>query len=424
VSIITGLLFGFVPALRATRADLTPMMKQGAAAPGQARLRKALVSGQIAISALLLASAGLFVHSLHNLRSLDPGFRAGGLHSFSINPQLMGYPAERSRRLFTEFERALRETPGIAAVTTAKTSVLTGSVDTRSFEIEGYQPPPGTGITINTNWTGAGFFSAMGIPLVAGREFRESDRAGAPGVAVVNETFAKGFFEGANPIGKRLTLRRSREIFEIVGVVKDAKYDNLREEPRRFAYLPAAQDLNPGGVTFYVRTPLSGVDVGAAVRGIARRLDASMPVNGPQTVEQQILTSVFVDRMVAALASTFAVLATALAAIGLYGVIAWAVSRRRREIGIRMALGAEPGKVLRMVLADVVRLGLAGIVIAVPLWILSGRLLKALLFGVTERDPLTLAAALAVVLVAAVASGFVPAWRASRIDPNSAIRHE
>jgi predicted permease len=418
VSVVTGLLFGCAPALRATRPDLAPVLKQGAVAPaGQARLRRVLVAGQIAISAMLLASAGLFANSLHNLRSLDPGFRAGGVDSFSVNPRLLGYAPERTQRLFAEFLRELRAIPGVTGVSMAKWALLTNSMDMRATIVEGYQPPPGDGNAVNNNKVGPDFFSVMGIPLLNGREFRENDNAGAPGVAVVNETFARKYFAGGNPIGKHLTV--SRLVYEIVGVVKDARYDDLREQRKPFVYFAAAQDRNPGPMTFYLRGSAA-----ADVRALARRLDPALTVDGPRPVEQQILASVFVDRMVATLASTFAVLATVLAAIGLYGVVQWAVARRRREIGIRMALGAEPWSILRMVLADVLRLGAAGIVIAAPLWAMSGRLLETLLFGVTQHDPATLAAALAIVIAVAAAAGFLPAWRASRLDPNSAIRHD
>ncbi len=425
VALVTGLLFGSVPALRATRPDLGPVLKQGASpAAGQGRLRKALVAGQIAISAVLLASAGAFAHSLHNLRSLDPGFRATGLDSFSINPSLLGYNAERSHRLSGEIQRELRTIPGVTGVSMAKLPVLTNSISQSALLIEGYQPPPGASSAVANNHVGAGFFGVMGIPLIAGREFRESDAAGAPGVAVVNEGFARKHFPGRNPLGMHLTQRRINATFEIVGVVKDAKYDDLREKPKPFVYFAAAQDRTPGPMTFYVRSNSGADALGAAVRSLTRRLDPALPVEGPRTVQQDILTSVFVDRMIALLASAFAILATALAAIGLYGVVAWAVSRRRREIGIRMALGAEPGSVVRMVLADVFRMGAVGVAIAVPLWAWGGRLLKSLLFGVTEHDPATLATAFAIVVAVAFAAGLGPAWRASRIDPNTAIRHE
>jgi putative ABC transport system permease protein len=360
---------------------------------------------------------------VHNLRVLDPGFRPDGVERFSVNPRLLGYPAERSQRLFAEIRRELEPAPGVTGVSMAKWSVLTNSMDMRAFRVEGYHPPPGASLAVGENMVGAGFFDLLGLPLLAGREFTDADAAGAPGVAVVNESFARKFFAGANPIGRHLSLRAG-QTFEIVGLAKDAKYDDLREKPKPFVYLAAAQDPSPGPMTFYVRAAAGGAALGSAVRTIARRLEPSLTVDGPQPLREQILASVFLDRTVAMLASTFALLATALAAIGLYGVVAWAVSRRKREIGIRMALGAEPGSVLRMVLADVLRLGVAGLVIAAPLWVLAARLLKTLLFGVTEHDPATLAAAFAAILAVALGAGFLPAWRASRIDPNSAIRHD
>jgi predicted permease len=423
ISVVTGLLFGCAPALRATRPDLAPVLKQGAVAiSGQARLRRLLVAGQIAISAILLASAGLFANSLHNLRSLDPGFRAAGVDSFSINPRLLGYQPDRTQRLFAEFLRELRAIPGVAGVSMAKWTLLTNSIDMRAMTVEGYRYPPGAGYAVNNNTVGPGFFSVMGISMLNGREFHEGDNAGAPGVAVVNDSFARKYFAGGNPIGKHLNMARIS--YEIVGVAKDARYDDLREPRKPFVYFAAAQDRNPGPMSFYVRGAAAPDALASAVRSLARRLDPALTVDGPRPVQQQILASVFVDRMVAMLASTFAVLATLLAAIGLYGVVAWAVSGRRREIGIRMALGAEPGSIMRMVLGDVLRLGAAGILIAAPLWALTGRLLGTLLFGVTQHDPSTLAAALAVVIAVAAAAGFLPAWRASRLDPNSAIRQD
>jgi putative ABC transport system permease protein len=425
ISIVTGVLFGSAPAWRATSPDVTPALKEGVAAPrGHARFRQSLVAGQIAISALLLVSAGLFTHSMRNLRTLDPGFRAGELTSFSVNPRLLGYKPDRTFRLFGDLERELRSAPGITGVSMAKWPLLTNTINQRSYEFEGHIDANGASTVLADNHVGPGFFSVVGMPMVAGREFRETDSASAPGVAVVNETFAKQYFPGRSPIGMHLTARRAKKVIEIVGVVRNSKNDDLREQPKPFVYLAAPQDWDPGPMTYYVRSHAAPEGIASSVRGIAHRLDPSLTVNGPQTVRQQILDSVFVDRMVAALATAFAVLATALAAIGLYGVVAWAVSRRRREIGIRMALGAAPGSIMRMVLGEVARLGLIGVAIAVPMWAAAGRLLRSLLFGVTERDPGTLLLAVAVLGAVAVIAGMVPAWRAARIDPISAIRSE
>jgi predicted permease len=428
VSLLTGLLFGCAPALRATSTAIGGSLTQQAASglsTTHARFRRALVAGQIALSALLLASAGLLLHSLQNLSTLDPGFRADGLIAFSINPRLVGYTPERAIRLGADLQQQLGALPGASGAAAVKWQVLAGAMDISGFRVEGYQGPQGDRAGLNDNHVGPGFFSLMGIPLAAGRELRASDAAGAPPVAVINESCARQYFAGRNPIGLHLSARRmSAAPIEIVGVVKDAKYDFLREKSKPFVYLALAQDLAPGPLTLYVRSRQASEVLGPSIREVLRRLDPSLPLGTIEPVREQILNSVFADRMIASLSSAFALLATLLAAVGLYGVVAWAVSRRKREIGIRMALGAAPADVLRMVLAEVLWLGGIGIGIAIPLWIASGRLLRSILFGVTERDPLTLALAVTLLAAVAAAAGFIPAWRASRLDPNLAIRYE
>jgi putative ABC transport system permease protein len=339
--------------------------------------------------------------------------------SFSINPRLIGYSSDRSKRLFENVGRELREVSGVSAVTMAKLSMLTGMMD-----ISGYEMVDGSVAAVSQNYVDAGFFGSIGMPLVSGREFADGDAAGAPGVAIVNEEFVRRFLPDRNPVGVRLNTRRAKKPLEIVGVVKDAKSDDLKERTKPFVYLPAAQDGAAGPMTFYVRTRLEPGGLANSIRTIVDRLDGTLPVSGPQTVRQQIEDSVFLDRMISALALVFAAIATTLAAIGLYGVVAWAVARRRREIGIRMALGAAPRSIVRMVLTEVAGLAAVGIAIAIPLWVASGRLVHSLLFGVTERDPSAFLLAVAVLAATAGAAGMVPAWRAARIDPSSAMRND
>jgi predicted permease len=303
--------------------------------------------------------------------------------------------------------------------------LLTDSIGISSFRIPGYEAEGNRPQSIHRNNVGAGFFRLLGIPVIAGREFQATDVMGSLQVAVINETVARKFFEGRNPIGQHLVRGSNPPVdYEIVGVVKDAKYDDLRESTKPFAYFPAAQDATPGTITFYVRTGSSAEVLAPALRQLVRGFDANLPIEGPRTLRSQIMESVFLDRMVAALAAAFAGLATVLAAVGLYGVIAWAIARRRREIGIRMALGARPADVMRMVLREVLWLGLAGMAVAIPAWFAGARLLGSTLFNVAPNDPLALAVAVVVLGVVAVTAGSIPAFRASRIDPNSAIRYE
>lgn len=426
VSLLTGLLFGCVPALRSARPNIATALKEQTAnlsSGGHARFRKALVVCQIALSVLLLASAGVFAHSLFNLRNLNPGFRSDHLVTFSVNPALNGYKGERSIRVLEDIQRALPTVAGISQASMAKLPLLTGTSDIGAYDIEGFHPTDGKNPSLHRNRIGTGFFSLMGIPLLAGREFREGDVKGATLVGIVNESLVHRYFEGRNPIGLHIISGRKKTVnIEIVGIVKDAKYDGLREDPIPFLYLAAAQDDDPSMMNYYARTQMSTESVATPLRQMIQRVDANLPMEGPKSMRELIMESVFAERMVAALSLTFAGLATVLAAVGLYGVIAWAVTRRKREIGIRMAMGAHSSDIMRMILLEVLWLGLAGIVIAAPLWVAAARLLESQLYGVTSRDPWTLAASIAILSMVAAAAGFVPAFRAARVQPISAIR--
>ena len=425
VSVLTSLLFGYLPALRATRPDLALVMKDQTARPASrshARFRQVLVTAQIALSTLLLAAAGMCAHSLYNLSRFQPGFRSEGIATFAVHPRLSGYSRDR---LLAFEDQLLRETaalPGVQAVSVARESLLTGSMDMSGMRIEGYVPPDGRNVGLSLNHVAPGFFRLLAIPLMAGREFGPGDTANAPVVAIINQSLAQKYFAGRNPLGMHVARRGVQA--EIVGVVGDAKYDDLREEPKPFIYFAAAQDRDPGPMTFYVRTPLPVESLAPALRKTVASLDASLPVTGPRTFRGQIMESVFLDRMVAALASAFAGLATLLAAVGLYGVIAWAVTRRRREIGIRMAMGAKPSDVRGMVLWEVFRLTAAGMLVAIPAWFATSQWIASERFNVKSGDPMSIAGAIALLAAVAAIAGFAPAFRASRIDPISAIRYE
>lgn len=302
---------------------------------------------------------------------------------------------------------------------------MTSSRSSSTVKVEGYEAKEGENMNPDFNGVGPGFFSTLGIPLVAGRDLTDADRLDAPKVAVVNESFARYFYGDKDPLGRRFGLGRTGTIdIEIVGVVKDGKAASLREAPLRFAYVPYTQDPTVGGMTFYVRSTVAPEALGPVVRKVARAIDSTLPVTELKTMREQIRESLFVERMVATLSAAFGFLATLLAAVGLYGVMSYAVSLRTREIGVRVALGAERSALLFMVLKEVAVLALFGIAVGLPGGYGLGRLVESELFGMNARDPLSFAAATSTLLLAAFLAGYVPAARATRVDPMVALRYE
>jgi predicted permease len=430
VSLGCGLAFGLAPALQATRTDLASTMKEQAGAVISSGLhvlvRRGLVVAQVGLSLVLLTGAGLFLRSLGNLQHLDLGFRADHLMSFSIQPSLDGYTPPRAISLFDSLQQRLGSLPGVTAVASTQTQLLANDNWDLSIQVPGYQAREGESAP-NVSTVNAGYFSALGLPLVAGREFRLSDDMSAPRVAVVNQTFTKVYFGDANPIGRQFYFSSDDKVpIEIVGVVKDSKYADVREEKQRFAFCPYAQQYNTniGGMTYYVRTAQDPASIGPALRQAVREADASLPVFSMKTMERQIDEDMFSDRIVSMLSGFFGVLATALAGIGLYGLMSYTVTRRTREIGIRIALGAGRGEVLGLVLREIAILTGIGIAIAAPLSFPLVGLAKSMLFGVAPDNMWVLVSAAAVLALTALASGAVPALRAVRVDPLSALRND
>jgi len=429
VSLLTGLLSGLLPALHATRLPVAPTLKNeaGAVLGGTRpfRFRKGLVVAQIALSLLLLVGAGLFVRSLANLRSLDPGFQPDHLVAFTVDPSLSGYDLAQQRQLFDRLREQLAAEPGVRSVSLASVPLMTNSNESSTIMVEGYQPKEDEDMNPNFNAVGPGFFATLGIPLVRGRDFGPGDLEGAPNVAVVSESFARHYFGSEDPLGRRFGRRRvGKSDTEIVGVVRDGKAGSLREEAKRFVYMPYQQRPVLDAMTFYVRSGLEADTLLARVPAIVQAVDPTLPATELRSMRAQIAQSLFAERLVAGLSAAFGLLATVLAALGLYGVMAYAVSLRTREIGIRMALGANRRTVMAMVLTDVAVLVGLGIALGLPGGYGLGRVIESQLFGLRALDPATFAIATAALLLTALAAGYLPARRATRVDPMVALRYE
>jgi predicted permease len=427
LSLLTGVLFGLLPALQGTRTQLAATLKDQATGVvggfGGLKLRKGLVVTQVALSLLLLIGAGLFARSLFNVKNISAGFRTDHLISFSIQPSLNGYNQERMHSLFQNLQTDVARIPGVRSAALSQMTLLSGDNEQSSIEVLGYQPKEGEDMVSWENYVGPKYFSTIGIPLLVGREFTDADSANGPKVVVVNETLAKYFFGNENPIGRRLKLRADDKAMEIVGVVKDSKSSDLREKQQRFFYAPYTQ-TDVGVMTIYARTSQDPAAVTPMMRDAVRRLDANLPIFGVKTMDQQIDESLFMDRLVAMLSAAFGVLATVLAAVGLYGVMAYMVVRRTREIGIRMALGADRKTVLQLVMKEVLLLAAIGIVAAVIASLALGRLIQSQLLNVSGNDPWVIGAATLALAIVSLFAGLIPALRATRVDPLSALRYE
>jgi len=428
LSLFTGIVFGLIPAIQSTRPDLVTDLRNNsgklAGGRGAARFRTSLVTAQIALSMALLISAGLFIKSLHNVSRVDLGIKIDNMVTFNISPSLSGYDTTRAKALFARYEQELSSMPGVTAVTSSMVPILAGDNWGNSVWVEGFKKTPDTDDESQFNAVGPSYFTTFGVPLLAGRDFRAGDGATTAKVAIVNEAFAKKFNLGSQVIGKHMSIFTDSLNIEIVGLVKDSKYAKVKDKIPPVYAIPYRQMDHVGSLVFYVRSSLPTDQVVRGIRDVSKRLDPNLPIEDLKTLPQQVRENVFLDRMISTMSAAFAALATLLAAIGLYGVLAYSVAQRTREIGVRMALGADGARVRGMVLRQVGMMTLIGGGIGVAGAVGLGKGAQSLLYQLQGYDPFVFATAIVLLVVVALGAGYLPALRASRIDPMTALRYE
>ncbi len=429
VTVLTAVLFGLVPAMQATRVDLIPALKNDAAGMAGGRrkweLRRLLVVLQVALSLVLLVCGGLFVRSLQNLKAVDLGYTSDQIVSMSLALEWSGYTTDQQRSFYQQLSERLTALPGVQSATYTNSMPLEPKPHGKEegeFEVPGSHSPPNEKPAALMHPITPQFFATFGIPLLRGRDFNWQDSVGRIyKVVIVNDSFARYFFGDANPLGKRISVAGFE--FEIVGVVGNARLSSLKETMSRTVYYPAFMALL-ANQRLCVRARGDAGALIAAIRNEVRRLDPNLPVYDIKTFADQVDESIGRERMVALLSSFFGLFALLLAGLGLYGVMAYAVSRRTREIGIRMALGAQAGAVLWLALRETLLLVSIGLAIGLPAALAATRLTRGMLFGLTENDPLTIGLATLVMIAIAAMAGYLPARRAAQVDPMMVLRQE
>ncbi|MCM3870779.1 MAG: ABC transporter permease [Pyrinomonadaceae bacterium] len=435
VSLSVGVLFGLAPALRASKTDLTTALREKSSRNGRGRLRFGLASGlvvlQVAVSMLLLTAAGLFARSLMKLQEEQVGFNRDNVLLVGIDPRLGRYKPTELSTLYSRLLDRLEALPGVQSATVATYAPMSGTGRSSTVTVRGYAQAPGEDMEVADILIGPAYLETLGVPLLLGRDIGPRDTVGGPKISVVNQAFAQKFFQGQNPIGKRFHFgdeddpERSEDL-EIVGVIGDIKYESAREDPLPTAYRPIlqVQDSEAYSSTLQIRSIGNAGDLAPAVRKVIAEVDDKLPISEVTTLREQLSGRLDQERLIAQLVSFFGLLALLLACIGLYGVMAHGVVRRTKEIGIRMALGAERRTITWMVLRETLVLILVGVAIGVPAAIGAGRLIASQLFGLSAADPLTLVAATFFLTVVAVLAGLLPARKASRVNPLIALRYE
>jgi predicted permease len=431
VCLLTGILFGLIPALRSRGVAVALTLKSGSQNGNSAHAGwnwgKMLVTGQVALSLLVLFVAGLLVHSLQNIRNVDLGYNREHLLLVSTDPLAAGYNKTKIAGFATELADLIVRMPGVRAVTSSKNGLFSGSESGNSIKVEGYISKNDPDMQAAYDEVAPNYFSGVGIPMLLGRDISVQDTATSPRVAVINETMARFYFGQMNPIGRKFIVEdpESKGPVEIVGVARDARDHKLKGKLDRRFYIPLSQGLaTAAGLNFVIRTVGNPVAVAEAVRKQIKGFDANVPVNSVRALNELAERSISDQILIARLSSVFAGLALLLAAIGLYGILSYSVAGRTREIGVRMALGAQRGSVLSMVLREAGKLVLLGILIGIPAAMLAGQLFSSMLFGLKATDPVSMMFVVGVLLVITLLASYIPARRATKVDPMVALRYE
>lgn len=428
LAVVASLLFSLAPAVQFWRPNLAPALKQQViTAGGPLHFRRIAVAIQVGLSLVLLVGAGLFMRTLRNLKTLNVGFPTDHLVTFRVDPSLAGYARSADVELDTRVLQTLSATPGVRSVAGTTDAELANTGVGNNITIAGYAARDDEDMNVEHPRVSPGYFSAMGVPLIAGREFTEADRAGTQKVATVNETLARRFFGSPDrALGHYFTQGAGdvKPDIEIVGVVKDAKHENVRAEIKPTTFTPYLQEKDPGAMSYYIRTVQSPEAAESTIRQAMQTLDAKLVLDNFRTMTEQVEDTLTTERVIAFLAESFGGLAALMAAIGLYGVLAYSTAQRTSEIGIRMALGATRASVVRVVLTEVLWLAGIAVAAALPLSLLLGRAVRSQLFGVSSSDPLSLIMATLLIVLVAISAASLPARRAAKVDPIVALRYE